>query len=1200
MPKWTEEQAQAINSRGSNLLVAAAAGSGKTAVLVQRVINLIIKDGIDIDRLLIVTFTQAAAAEMRERINSAIFKELQEGQPEELLVHLRRQLNLLNQASISTIHSFCREVVKKHFFLLDIDPNFRVADESETVLMKIDVLEELIEAEYEQETAEFIQLVEMFGTSKSDSALLELIKQGYEFIQSQPDPPKWLQDSAAHFAMDVEQFADSAWLQEIARQAALQLEAARDIFVNAIKTSERPGGPQAYVYTLQNDIQLVEELIQASEQGLGILFEKVHSFSFPALKRAGKDTDKDLKEMVQKQRQAGRKLIDKLQQNLSKHPDQYLRDINTIYPFMQYLCDLVLKFSALYRQKKNEKNILDFSDLEHYALEVLKDSAAEGEYRKKYQHIFIDEYQDSNLVQETILTSICQKDNLFMVGDIKQSIYRFRNADPSLFLGKYLTFGVQEGVINRRIDLSKNFRSRAGILSGINYIFKNIMSRELGEINYDESALLYPGLLADEAGDSDIELILVEKGINTEDAEDEVMAEIQELSDIAVEARIAAGRIKAMVGSQIYDARKQEYRQVDYRDIVVLMRATRRWASEFMEIFRFEGIPVYADSNSGYFEAAEVDLILNLLKIIDNRRQDIPLLSVMRSPIGGFDIDELTDIRLSLTRGTYYDAIENYIHLFQNSLADKIKLFLEQLDQWRERSRLMPVDEFIYQMLFETGYYYYALSMPGGRQRQANLEALVNRARQFQDSSIKGLFNFTRFIENIKLSSGDMDAARILGENDNVIRIMSIHKSKGLEFPVVMVAGLGKRFNETDTKGNVLFHSQLGIGPRLIRTDLRTRTDTIARTAMQNRIKVENLSEEMRILYVAMTRAESRLILLGSIKGLEKEAQKWCGISNVYELLRARTFLDWIGPALAHHAGVGTLREIAGRTADGITLQADNSRWQIHTLNRSHLQVEESRKIEFKQEFKDKLQNHLVDGDNQEQAAIIKRLDWEYPYGYAVIIPSKLSVSQIKKMGVREVIPKTTRIISAAQEEPGFIPSRQDFQLSSLEKGNLMHLIMEHIEFKGYSSLEEVEEQVHLMLQNQLLTERQAQLLDKSAILKFFNSPLGRRAINAQGIYRETAFNRVCSAQEVIMGAEGTDEKLLIQGVIDLYFLEGSEAVLVDYKTDRLTDFNRQERIDLYHLQLQQYQKAIEQIRRIKVKESYLYFFDSSEAIQIV
>ncbi len=1200
MPRWTAEQARAIDSRGSNLLVAAAAGSGKTAVLVERVINLIIKDGIDIDRLLIVTFTQAAAAEMRERINRAIFQELQEGVSEQQ-AHLRRQLSLLIQASISTIHSFCREVVKKYFFLLDIDPNFRVADESESAIIKMDVMEELIESEYELGKPEFIELVEMFGGSKSDTGLLDLIGKSYSFVQSQPEPEVWLRESAARFAMNPEEFAHSPWVQEVARQSALQLEAARDMLCKALTMSGKPGGPAIYTDTLCHDIDLLEDLIQAAAADPALFHERLHSISFKSLKRAGKDTDQYLKEKVQKWRGDGKKLVEKLQKSLlAKHPDLYLEDLNAIYPYMQYLSELVLKFSALFKQKKKEKNILDFNDLEHYALEILKDRAIAEEYRKRYEHIFVDEYQDSNLLQETLLASICRENNRFLVGDIKQSIYRFRNADPTLFLGKYLTFAAGAGELDQRIDLGKNFRSRAGILEGINYIFKYIMSRELGEIDYDQNAMLYTGLGTDVAEDSEVELILVEKGMSDGEADEELIAELEELSDIEIEARIAASRVKELVGSMVFDVRKGEYHQVDYRDIVILMRATRRWAVEFIEIFRAQGIPVYSDSSGGYFEAAEVDLILNLLKIIDNRRQDIPLLSVMRSPIGGFDIEELTDIRLSLPQGSYLEALENYINTVDSSLSHKIHSFLQQLEQWRERSRLMPVDEFIHQLLLETGYYYYVGSMPGGKQRQANLEVLVNRARQFQDSSIKGLFNFTRFIENIKSSSSDMDAARVLGENDNVVRIMSIHKSKGLEFPVVIVAGLGKRFNEADTRGRVLFHSRLGMGPVLIRSDLRTKTDTIARSAMQYRIRAENLSEEMRILYVAVTRAQSKLILLGSLKNMEKEAQKWCTASNLYELLRARTFLDWIGPALAHHGGVDTLRKLAGEAADGIMLQNDNSRWQINLISRYDLQVEESRKIEIKQEFKDRLEKHQPDSGNETARVIIERLDWKYPYQFAVNLPSKLSVSQLKKMGIDEAKPVTVSIIGPAEQEPEVIKTAQHSKLSSLEKGTLMHLVMEHIEFKPYQDMKELKEQIDLLVQKELLTAEDAELLDKTAVMAFFNSSLGNRAVKSSCIYRETAFNRVCPAGEIIPGADEIDEKLLIQGVIDLYFIEGSEAVLVDYKTDRLSESNRQERIASYRLQLQQYQKAIEQIQGIKVKESYLYFLTEGEAVQLL
>jgi ATP-dependent helicase/nuclease subunit A len=486
--------------------------------------------------------------------------------------------------------------------------------------------------------------------------------------------------------------------------------------------------------------------------------------------------------------------------------------------------------------------------------------------------------------------------------------------------------------------------------------------------------------------------------------------------------------------------------------------------------------------------------------------------------------------------------------------------------------------------------------MPGGKQRQANLEVLVNRARQFQDSSIKGLFNFTRFIENIKSSSSDLDLARVLGENDNVVRIMSIHKSKGLEFPVVIVAGLGKGFNRADTRGRVLFHPRLGMGPLLVRSDLRIKRDTIARIAMQYRIQVENLSEEMRILYVAMTRAQSKLILLGSVNNLPGQAEKWCQISNPYELIRAQNYLDWIGPALAHHAGIDTLRKLAGEGSDGMILHEDDSSWQIELLDRYHLQAEEREKSQLKQEFKQRLEEYP--GSN-ELPDLIKRLDWNYPYPGAVKLPSKLSVSQLKQSGLEEREGMQGPISSSAQVGSEQTPDH-DSLLTSLEKGTLMHLLMQHLEFKPYQSLEELEQAMEELLHRGILTPSELGFLDKGAVLAFFQSSLGQRAIQASHIYREMAFNRVASAGEIMPQGGELEEELLIQGVIDLYFLEGGEAVLVDYKTDRLQPFNRQERIESYRIQLEQYRKAIEEIKGIKVKEGYLYFFSQGEALRLL
>lgn len=1200
MPEWTAEQARAIKSRGSNLLLAAAAGSGKTAVLVERILDIIVQDQIDIDRLLIVTFTQAAAAEMRERINTAIFRQLQAGIPEQQ-AHLRKQLNLLNRASISTIHSFCREVVKKYFYLLDIDPNFRVADAAETLLMKIEVLDEYIESEYGKGDEDFLNLVEMFAGGKTDQPLIDLILKVYEFVQNQPDPAGWMKNSTACLLLDDDQLAHSEWMREIARQAAQELDTARLLLNKALQISEKPGGPAGYLKTLQQDIDQVEGLIRASSQGLGRLYEQLEVLAFARLKPAGKEADASVSKRAKELRDRAKKVVNSLSSGLlGKKVEEYNQELHYMAPAMLCLCRLVTGFTELYGQKKADKNILDFNDLEHDALTIFKNADAVQDYRNKYEYIFIDEYQDSNMLQETLLSSICRSHNLFMVGDIKQSIYRFRRAEPTLFLHKYETFQTEDSADNLRIDLSRNFRSRRGILEGINYIFRIIMSRDLGEIDYDDSACLYPGLPEDEDQGAGIEICLLEKNGEDANIDDEIAAEIEELSDVAVEAKVVAGQIKELVGSEIYDARNRCFRRVDFRDIVILMRATRGWAGEFLEVFSEEGIPVYSDAGGGYFEAVEVEVMLNLLKVIDNRRQDIPLLCVMRSPIAHFNADELTDIRLSSSGRSYYEAMEYYLETHEDDLSRKLRYFLARIDKWHKEAAVMPVDEFIYHLLMDTGYHYYAGSMPGGKQRQANLEVLVERARQFQASSIKGLFNFSRFMENIKSSSGDMEPASILGENDNVVRLMSIHKSKGLEFPVVIVAGLGKQFNKSDTRAPVLLHSRLGMGPRYIHPELRIKSKTAAGMAMQNRIEIENLSEEMRVLYVAMSRAESKLILVGSLKNLEKKVSKWCSMDSSLELSKAQSAMDWIGAALVRHSGVKELQSLAGEAMEDMDRKEDTSRWKITLYNRRALQQETQEKREMKELFAVWMREYRSDSGNEEKKKLLSRLDWEYPYQQAVDIPSKLSVSQLKKMG-----PVST--VNSADTGDTFLEDRslfakgleEDSGFTAQEKGSLLHLFLQHIDFQEADSREAIENQLQNLVRQEVLSPAEAPAIPVEAVLRFTTSTLGKRVAAAREVHRERPFNRVCNTEEVLSRTGNMPEKLLIQGVIDLYFMEGGQAILVDYKTDHITPANRRERIDLYALQLQQYRLAIEEIEGIAVKESYIYFFAAGEAVRI-
>lgn len=1197
MPKWTKDQEEAIASRDQNLLLAAAAGSGKTAVLVERIIQLIIRDGLDIDRMLIVTFTSAAAGEMRERISEALFREMEKQEGNEKA--LRRQLNLLNRASISTLHAFCVEVVRSHFYKLDIDPDFRVADSTESELLKQEALEEIFEQQYELADDYFLGLVEMFASNRDDWKLKELVLNAFDFIQSQPEPWEWLREKIEYFNMDQEAVFASSWAKCLQEQFKVQLSGAWQAFNDARYISEESGGPLGYRDAIMQDLDGVERLRKALDKDLKVFYQELQSIKSKRLGRVSKDIDESLKERCKEYRNEGKEILKAIQSDiLSKSPEEYVIELNQLYPYMDHLYQLLNFFALAYREKKAEKGIVDFNDLEHYALQILADEAVAHEYQEKYEYIFVDEYQDSNLVQESIITAIERENNLFMVGDVKQSIYRFRLADPTLFLDKYLSFEQEANALNRRIDLSMNFRSRKAILDAINYIFRQIMSRELGEIEYNKGSYLYPGLPGNELQERDalgevVELCLIEKKPTDFDMNEEEKAE--NFSDVDIEAKVIAKRIKDLIGREFYDSKNDCYRALEYRDIVVLMRATRGKADLFMETFTSEGIPAYADVNSGYFEALEIDVFMNLLKLIDNKRQDLPLLSIMRSPMSDFQLEELISIRAASKAQTFFEAVEEYIENNDDELKDKLQDFLDRLDRWKNESRYTPMSQFIWQLYQETAYYHYVAAMPGGVQRQANLRLLLDRARQFEGSSIKGLFNFTKFVDRLKSSSGDMGMAKILGENDNVVRIMSIHKSKGLEFPVVILAGTGKKFNQADISAAILFHRDMGIGPRYVDPKLRKYNDTIARIAMKYRIKTENLSEEMRILYVACTRARDKLIISGSVKNLESTAAKWSRSAQAFDLARARSYLDWLGPVIMHHPDGEKLRQLAA--ADEIlSVNADESQWKIEIFRWSELFKQEKLVREEMQHLGEKLLDFQANTHSEYYDIIRNRLNWKYKHNDAVNIPSKLSVSQVKKLNSGNL--KIAGMnIPALTKRPGFLA--EDEHISATRKGSIVHLLMQSLDYTMVNSRDEIEMQLQTMVDKEILREEEAAVVELDKILEFFGSSLGQRALNADRLYRETPFNLRCKAAELIENLKDSQEEMLIQGVIDLYFHEKDEIVLVDYKTDYISKENRASLIKNYSIQLDLYRQALEKIQGKKVKESYLYFFETAEAILV-
>ncbi len=1192
MVNWTDEQMTAIRARNSNLLVTAAAGSGKTAVLVQRVIELVIEDQVDIDKLLIVTFTRAAAAEMKNRIRKALMEklELTRGKDAGLL----RQINLLNKAQISTLHSFCQTIVRDHFHLAEVDPGFQIGEENEMMLLKNEAAEETMDREYEIGREMFYELLEMFSGGRDDTKLKEIIISIYDFIQSKPEPYGWLKNMVAQLALTADEFDRSFWNESLADQAVIQINAAMEMLSRAVNIAGRSSGPAHYLPVLEEDCEKVRALHDTLQISLRGYIEALSSIQFRTLPSRG-ECDPDLRERAKAYRNGAKDIIKKARESfMGKKAEDLAADLNQMYPAMACLEQMVSAFHERYQQLKTEKGVLDFNDLEHYALKILAHDPVAEEYRQRFAYVFVDEYQDSNQIQEAIIQRVKKADNLFMVGDVKQSIYRFRLADPTLFMDKYRDYRDGENEPDRRICLHSNFRSQAAILHGVNFVFKNIMSPALGEIEYDESACLYPGRQdCNEAGSGEkIEMIIIDHQDEVDENGTVINDELEELNKIQIEAYIVADKIKALLNTRVYDPQLGKERNAAYKDMVILLRTTRNWIDVFTEVFNAEGIPSYADINSGYLDALEISLFLNLLKVIDNPRQDIELISVLRSPIFQFSIEELASIRLASNEKTFYAALMDYPE--SGELHDKISGFSDNLHKWQKMARYLPLEELIRELMLDSGYLYYVTAMPGGMQRVANIRLLFTRARNFQNSTMHGLFSFLKYMEQVKASQADIGTAKTLGENDNVVRLMSVHKSKGLEFPIVILAGMGKYFNMTDTNQNILLHKDLGIGPRLIDTERRTISQTIAHNVIKEKIRLENLSEEMRVFYVACTRAQEKMIMTGSVANIGKAVNKWSNTIDTYHLAQARCGLDWFGPVIMRHRDGSHLRALL-ETEWEEGIWPDESCWDISIVNKNKVRLGLLQSSREKKALLQQLVDFQPLPDSPWKETVKTRLNWVYPYTSAGQIPAKLSVTQIQKLKDKN-LSNVELNIPALISQPKFRETKP--AISALEKGNAMHFILQHLDLKQVQSREQIQNQLDLMTARQLLSAEEAAAVEIESLMNFYQSDIGRRVLAADTVKRETPFNLLCPASEVIEGAEtAPDEELLVQGIIDLYFTEGDDIVLVDYKTDYITPENRSSKIDAYRVQIELYKRALESILKKRVKESYLYFLSINEPI---
>ena len=823
---WTKEQQDAIYEKGSNILVAAAAGSGKTAVLVERIINKIIKDKIDIDKLLVVTFTNAAASEMRERVLDAIYKKLEDNPDDD---NLQRQITLLNKASICTIDSFCLEVVRNNFYELDnISPNFRIADTAEIELLKQEVIEDIFEAKYEEENEDFTKLINTYTSYRDDTPLKELILKIYSYIQSNPFPEKWLHEKIEMFNLKDElgiDFANTPWGEELLKEI-------NDELIDSLTSLETVSNSlycepelEKFWQTIRNDI----DMLQTLKNNLGDwdkAYEINQNLKFVTWPR--QKVDSEIKDNAKIERDEVKKKLSKvLDKILICDSKQANEDIYDMYKILSKLEKIILEFGKEFLKRKRDKNIVDFNDIEHLALNILLKeengkiipTEVAKRYQEKFVEIAIDEYQDSNLVQEYILNSVSNGNNVFMVGDVKQSIYKFRQAMPELFLDKYQTYQNKEyrkQEDNLKIQLFKNFRSREKILKFTNIIFQDIMSSILGDIEYNEEEYLNLGadyLEINQDLKTEIDVINIAEEQDSEVKEKQEDEEQERFEDVELEAKFVANKIKKLIDEkfQVWDRKKNTYRDIEYKDIVVLLRSTSNLAPLYEQEILSQDLLVFSDSSQEYLDSIEIQTTMSLLKIIDNPIQDIPLVTVLRSFIGKFSDDELVQIRLSDKFDDFYTCMKKASIDVGKELKEKIENFLGKLESWRKEQEYLALDELIWKIYMDTGFYNYVGLMPNGNLRQANLKMLFQKAKKYENANFKGLYNFINFIDKLKLSSGDLGSAKLIGENDNVIRIMSIHKSKGLEFPVVFLSSTGKQFNLMDLNQNLLLHQDMGI-----------------------------------------------------------------------------------------------------------------------------------------------------------------------------------------------------------------------------------------------------------------------------------------------------------------------------------------------------------------------------------------------------
>ncbi len=1195
--KFTEEQQNVIDLRRCNILVSAAAGSGKTAVLVERIVQMVCDptNPVDIDRLLVVTFTKAAAAEMRERVSQRLAEMLQDNSDN---AHLQRQATLVHNAQICTIDSFCVFLLRNHFNEIALDPAFRMLDDGELKLIQKEAMAELMEESFASGDEDFRYCVEYFCHGGKESVLEEFIANLANYASSYPWPEDWLKERKEDCRkMQVEEFASSPCGIYMRDFLSRSMKGYVTRYSQALRICEESDGPYTYGKLLERELEMLEhfatsETLAAFESNLtGIVFDRL-----PACRDATVSAEK--KELVQNIRKEIKGEIDKLRTTFFARSLLFALEENAqCQRAVAALLDLTLRFLHKCAEKKREKKAVDFSDVEHLALEILLDKDEQGniqptqvarEYRRHFVEVMIDEYQDSNLIQELLLQSVSGEEdgnfNRFLVGDVKQSIYKFRLSRPDIFIGKYNEYQT-EGE-RRRIDLAKNFRSRGQVIDAVNDVFYRLMSVENGGVAYDENAALYAKAEYPEAKGADTELILVEKpekgsGLNDKQAE-----------------AIAIGhQIKRLHRSfQVTEKGSTSLRPLKYSDIVILLRSGSGWDEEFKNTLEGMGIPVHLTAKTGYFSATEVQTLLQFLRVLDNCHQDIPLFGAMKSVFGGFTDEEMALLRCGDRKSSLYENLKNYDR--EDDLKEKIRGFLEMIERYRACAVYMPIRALLAKIIDDFEYMNYVTALPAGSKRRGNVEMLLVKAGDFEKTSYSGLFHFVRYMEQLEKYNVDYGEVDDLDENADVVRIMTIHKSKGLEFPVVFLAGMSKGFNMMDTSQAVIVEVSLGIAANYVDPEQRLRSVPLQKQIVAAKIREENIAEEMRLLYVAMTRAREKLVLMGTVKDAEKKLALYERENRAHiaygEFYNAKCYLDFILP-IVHHCSIHV--------------------WVKYAEDAVKMQLREQLSISSKLQ---RLKYAKIKADAQVSIGLRNRLQTKYHSEHLKDLYTKTTVSELKIAAMSDRDEEAYHIFEE-REVQEYIPKfrRETEEVTGTVRGNAYHRVMELLDFEAVWSricvLPEsarafmdhltnnaeirgkLKTTVTAFLENAVLEKRLSEEYVKAVrlekILNFLCSELGYRMWKAQTmdkLYKEQPFVLGIPAKR-LKNEFPEEETVLIQGIIDVFWEEDGELVLLDYKTDRIDVmealWNR------YATQIEYYKEAMEHIMALPVKAGILYSF---------